>query len=294
MSAQTPLLSAPGLVVEGDQLILFNKGLRAVAYKQNKQIFLSSRRNFFGGIRYSKVKLDHCANGVLLYFPTVESINDLGMKFSDIEYRITVEKGTGIGSLFNMLVVSHRTTRKFAINLCKDLLPLNKPFPVNKLHFIICKDDAAALFSAPSLEHVRIKLRQTGSFERIESLATSESFVSMRRSYVLVGQELLEDLSLHEHGQLHIAYDHDFKFSGNYDHLCHTIRDQLRSSSDEETELFYTELAEEPNRDAAWVEASFAEEEGECTAAFFSFPLSSPLTINNYYCRFSNCIAHGL
>ena len=226
-----------------------------VGYKARKQIFLSSRMNTFGGIRYKRVKLNHSADGVLLYFPSKSSIFDLGSKFSNINFRFTIEPGNGINSRFNTLVVTHRTTRPFKLSLCPDILPENKPFSVHKLQFVLCKQDLLDIATDSSLQHVRAKLNSTNSLEKLRTLSEIKADQSGRRTHVLIGQSVLDDLSLHEHAKLHVIYDYDFGYTGDWDTLCFTIRDQLLSRGGPQEEEFYNELADEPNEDAAWEES---------------------------------------
>lgn len=254
MSAQKALSANPGLFGESPTSTNFNKGLRIVAYKARRQIFVSSRLNTFGGIRYKRVKLDHGADGVLLYFPTKVSISDMGNKFRNFQFRVSIETGNGIGSRFPILVVSHIRSKPFKIKFCTDLLPENKPFSVLKLQFILCKDDVNDIASDAALAHVRTMLSNTHSLEKINSLSANSTSLAGRRTHVLVGQSVLDDLSLHEHAKLHVAYDYDFGYTGDWDTLCFTIRDQLLSSGGYLEEEFYSELAAEPNEDAAWEE----------------------------------------
>jgi hypothetical protein len=142
---------------------LFNRGLRAVAmkYSNNKQLFLCSSQNFFGGMQFKKVKLEHGADGVLLYFPDVQAIAQLGRKFSATKYRFTITTGTSVSSSFLMLDVYCSTCQNFSVNLCTDVLPDNLPFELSNLKFVLSKRDVKAIVTNEDCDTVRTKLLET-------------------------------------------------------------------------------------------------------------------------------------
>lgn len=71
----------------------------------------------------------------------------------------------------------------------------------------------------------------------------------------IIGQVILSYLSLHEHGQVHMAHEYDFGFTGNYDHLCNSIGNHLNiclSTWESEFNTEQEEEGEELNQDTAW------------------------------------------
>lgn len=251
--AQNPLNANSGLFAENLEQKAFNSGVRMVSIKSdNKQIFLASRRNNFGGIDYKKVKIDGGADSVLLYFLNMQSIIDIGNKFANDVYRFSLCRGNAISSTIPILKIAHSANKPFKISLCTDILPNNKPFSTRELMFAVCLEDCDQMFRNKQLAHVNAKLQQTNSSDLLKLWANSNYVTPRRRTHVLVGQSLLDPLSIHQHQGLEVAYDYDFSFVGDYDLLCLRIKDQLQASqATGEVAEFFTELAVEPNNDLA-------------------------------------------
>lgn len=111
-------------------------------------------------------------------------------------------------------VVSHIRSKPFKIEFCTDLLPENKPFFVQRLQFNLCKEDVIDIASGAGLSHLRTMLICTQSLDKLTTLSANSSSLAGRRTHVLVGQSVLDDLSLYEHAKLHVAYDYDFGIQG--------------------------------------------------------------------------------
>jgi hypothetical protein len=233
-------------------------------YSNNKQLFLCSSRNFFGGMQFKKVKLEHGADGVLLYFPDVQAIAQLGRKFSATKYRFTITTGTSVSSSFLMLDVCCSTCQNFSVNLCTDILPDNLPFELSYLKFVLSKRDVKAIVTNEDCDTVRTKLLETNFLDAVRKAHMNIHYNVRERTYVLVGQAILDGLSLHEHGGLHIGYDWRFQYSGNYDELCLDLRYQLKHQlggpeAGSEPAKLVTELESELNNDVCWEHRPFVE-----------------------------------
>lgn len=246
-STQKALLKESGDGIQEEEV--FNKGLRFIATKPKKEIFIASTKNTFGGIQFRKVKVDSGADGLLLYFPDDQAILDFDAKFCSEQYIVETNTGSGVTSPIYYVTVKLQTLKPFRIRLCCDLLPNSAPFAVGILKFVLTYKDVHFIHDNAGCVNLRKWLKDSNSYGIIEALILRSNFAPRRRTHVLLGQTILELLSSHEHDRFMIAYDHRLLFTGNYDHLCQRIGQQLRPNGTGTFAEFYSELEDEPNEE---------------------------------------------
>jgi len=218
---------------------------------KNYRYFVPSTKNYFGGIKVSKVLCDSGCSSLLLPIINREELDNIFKMHSDTcFFSISESQGVG-GKTLCLMVRSRGLSANMEVQLCCDVLGGGSTIVVDYLRFSLCSQDIDDLLSKyadkfSDLDQFRLlqehnksqEIRQIHDKYDVANHESSDSSESTdladrckRREYALLGQKIMRGLCCIKHMNCELYVDAAvYKLPENIQALenqMRELRDQL-------------------------------------------------------------------
>jgi len=186
---------------------------------KNYRYFVPSTKNYFGGIKVSKILCDSGCSSLLLPINSPEDLDRIFFLHGrTCSFSISESVGVG-GTTLCLMVRSRGLSANMEVQLCCDVLGEARPIMVEYLRFSLCLKDIADLVNKyaekfSDLDLYRLTLEYNKSYEirkiqtkyeskkgeeSEEEEALQENDGIKRREYALLGQKIMRGLCCIKH-----------------------------------------------------------------------------------------------
>ena len=180
---------------------------------RRRRYFLPSTKNYFGGMKVSKLLCDGGCSSILL---PIESVRELSNIFKNHEKDclFQIKKGISPGGSTVSLVLKQRSPYKFFdVSLCSDILS-NSIITVKMLRYSLSTEDIRWILSEPGINISPQELIVLGS----------ETKVHGRRSHGLLGQHILDRFTCIKHNGCELYVDTSkYQLPSNFQNLDNEV-----------------------------------------------------------------------
>ncbi len=167
------------------------------------RVFIPSTKNYFGGIKVSRVLCDSGCSSLLIPIESSESLAFIFNIFSNPrKYEMTISQSRGVGGQSLTLIVKYHTNKeRFAIKLAEDILGKGvSRVDVDYLRFALSTEDISEILA---------KKQYASRFTNPHQLLLNQykCIDFPRRTHVLLGQLVLRRFSAMKHKDCEIYFN---------------------------------------------------------------------------------------
>lgn len=195
---------------------------------KNYRYFVPSTKNYFGGIKVSKVLCDSGCSSLLLPICSPDELDRI-FELHGRTCTFTISESVGVGGVTLCLMVKSRgLSANMEVQLCCDVLGKNNSIMVDYLRFSLCSQDIADLlakysnyFSNVDLYRLSMEHEKSEEIKRIQAkyiwhekeedeedvLSENDDDVVKRREYALLGQKIMRGLCCIKHMNCELYVD---------------------------------------------------------------------------------------